>query len=275
MDKLKEKLARLGVVRPVVYSGSDAERFQEYLVSFKKGILVANENSMIDTERIDFFDGGNVTPQTVNLESMTGNENILNMLRTMKRNKSATFFPGTLLNDFGGFVLPVMPIISEGNLLGCRIKLTALPLIDDNYALAVKLFGAEYAERMRSESPRRKESMLRDLLQKARKISANLSQESLKSYEIKGLNVLPLICNEISTALQSYNGNPLDVITHSSDSLFENNDDRLNRYERVLGKAQRKGLVNTPLVIIVAEDSHDNPYGGLLSYADGKVRKIN
>jgi len=273
MSLLRDKLKQLGNFKPILIGGCNKFEFQRYLDSFNYGNLIANENSMSDTEKIDAL--GNVFSETINLKKMAGNTEILRLIKTMKEKDKATFFPGTFLNDFGGYLLPVMPIISKGKILGCRIKMNTFPIITDYQQLAKNLFGKEYTLKMLKERSNKKKKMFEQLELKANKEGRLLSRSSLKTYDLNGLNVLPIICNELSTALNSYSLKPLDVIVHSSDCLFESDSKMFERYQDEISKLNKRNLVKSPLILMVAENNLNRPYAGMLFYERNKIFEVN
>jgi hypothetical protein len=250
------------------------------VLGWPAGIYVFNENSMIDTERIDLVEGGRVGPQSVDLESMRGNSLVLNIIEAMKSNRNAYFFPGTLLRDFGGYSLPTMPVVFDGAIVNERVKQIGGIYIDDYATLAEIMFDKQYGERvsamplkMTSEEP------LRTLMARLEEEVSKRRRDSLKSFKIGEYCALPIICNELPLIHKLYEGGKVNLILHSSQAYFEDEKARKEAFSRYLGLMRDKGLVSNTTIIAVAElgDMRQGypSFSGHFVYDHGKFRKLN
>jgi len=271
-----EKIERIGGIETSVYRGDSFQLLRDYLSSRKSGIVLLNENSMVDTARIDYKDNGLVGPQSVNLETMVGSGRVLGLVRIMMDNGGCTFLPGTLLRDFGGYCLPVMPVVKDGKLIMEKAKTTGLPYVDDYRKLAEKFFGKEYADSVASFSGVNWEEPLRSLVVK---LISEVEQRRRGSYvpiDVNGLCVTPVICNELGDFVNQYEGRPIDIIAHSASNLFTQESDRASYYCERFEKLASRRKLNIPLVVALAEErEHGDGYTGLFCYNTGKLEQLN
>ncbi len=273
----RQKIESLGNIGIYVVRNGDLEGLRRYIEETDSGIFLANENSMIDTERIDTIEGGKAGRQSVNLETRSGNSEVLDLVRLMESKSDVTFFPGTLLRNFRGYVLPVMPIIQNGKIILERTKQTGIAYVDDYEELARTLIGEDYAKRSRGFSGIFSEEPMKSLQERLRTEVEARRKESFKTVNINGLRVLPVICNELSLIPELYEGKSVDVVIHSASCLFDDNENMKRRYEEVMRKMQEKGKINEPVVLAVAESRDNGLYKGILVYEDDKIRgeKLN
>ncbi len=234
---------------------------EEASISFNRrlesanGIFLANENSMINTEQIDGIDGGFVGPQSVDLGKMTGNPRVVSFLENMLRNSKGSFFPGTLLNDFGGYVLPVMPIILEGEMVGQSVRQSGIELIDDYKVLAKNLGMNE--EEVENSIREKGENLYRDLREQVRKETNIVRKNSLRSFNVGDYRILPVICNDLSLMPNLYEGEKVNCILHACNNYSRNFGQRVVSYETVLRKMKEKGLVEEPVLIGTSDLGND------------------
>ncbi len=269
-----EKIERVGGIEAYVSRGENIQFLNYHLVSRKSGVILLNENSMVDTFRIDEQDKGLVSPQSVDLESMTGSKVVLRAIRAMLDNKECTFLPGTLLRDFGGYCLPVMPIIRSGKLEMEKPKKNGFPYVDDYRKLAEIFFGKEYARNIAQFGPIPIEHMgkLHERLNREVEIRKKNSYAPL---DINGLCVSPIICNDLAMFSQDYDGRPIDILCHSACELFDNDKMMLSYYCRILERLESRGKLSLPLVLALAEQRQEERFEGLFFYKNGKLEQLN
>jgi hypothetical protein len=265
--EITDKLTQLGKVN--IHQDRGASSFlTDYINGVSGGLVLLNENSMIDTERLDLFDAGRVGSQSVNLSDMTGNPRVLEVIRAMKEREDCTFFSGTLLRDFGNYVLPVMPVIQNGKILQERAKQTGIAYVDSYTKLAKELFGDEYAEKLEGFSGMSTEEPMKTLQDRLKTEVRERRAGFSKTFDVNGLRILPVICNELLQVPRMYQGKCLDVLAHSSDSLNPSDASRIQSYKSVCKKLDEVGKVNTPLIILSSEVG-EAPHKGIFYY-DGK-----
>ena len=80
------------------------------------------------------------------------------------------------------------------------------------------------------------------------------------------------ICNEISSMPESYQGEPIDVTLHASDSLFRTYGDMIEKYKGYFSKMEKNGKLNGPQVLIVTQDG-ENQFKGTFIYKNGELIK--
>lgn len=243
-----------------------------------RGMLLLNENSMIDCDRIDQIEGGRVVPQSINLETMTGNTQVISIVQKMLAYPTGVFFPGTLLRDFGGYSLPTMPVIVKGKIVREHVKLSGKPYFDDPLFLAEQILGREYADSYPSFTGVTWEEPLKTLGAALDKVVAQKRRTSMETLRINGLNVLPVICNDLSIIAEKYNSEPIDMLLHACSNYFKNQDEREERYKKCLGKMHSRGAITKPLVICVAEVGgfkergvEYESFAGIYSYEKGRI----
>ncbi len=98
----------------------------------KEGILVANENSMINVDFIEAW--GEIEKCAIDLETFEGNMKVsfcLKELLKYSEERDVLFFPGTLLEKREDFFSVCMPVIEKGKIIGKRRKITSIPYIGD------------------------------------------------------------------------------------------------------------------------------------------------
>ena len=231
-----------------------------------RGIFLGSEDSLFDADRIDEFLGGRVSSETVDVETMKGNANTLKALEYMLSFQQGAFFPGTLLRDFGGYAVQTMPIIINGEIVDELIKLTGIPYIDNETALA-------RSRGYQTRSGRVKECHIQQLRKDIRHELDIRIKSSPRSYVIGKERVLPVICNELSILPSHYRGPPVSVVLHSASDYISTYEERLERYTSFLEKMRSKNKIRTPLILAYAEHS-SNPEipsaQGTLIY-DGKM----
>lgn len=241
-------------------------------------IVLSNENSMIDTEKIDLYDGGKISPQAVNLEKLTGNRRIVEVLIEMKRRKETAFFPGTLLREYNGFFLPVMPIIINGEIAAERVKQTGIAYVDDYLALTEKLVGKKYAEKVREFKGPEFEGPIQEVKYLLKEIVEKKRADSMVSVNIGEWEILPIICNEIYLIPNLYMGKKVNLILHSCGNLFENKEQRENTYRRFFEVMKEKGLVEDESFLATVEsgnlDERYHPFIGSFAFEKGKLIEI-
>lgn len=254
------------------------------IIRGNRGILLANENSMIDTERIDREESGLVCYQSVNLEKHTGNPEVLQLIDLMRSNTQAAFFPGTVLRDYGHFVLPVMPVIINGTLECERVKQTGLAYVDDYSALAARFFGQDYAEKIKGFSGLFCDEPMKTLQDRLKAEVDQLRENSLRPFSYNGATILPILCNELSLIPNLYKGKPINLVLHSSSCMFTSEDERATRYATFFRQMKEKGLVEDPALLAVAEMGGTvefagihtyEPFKGIFVYEKGQLRKVD
>ncbi len=216
-----------------------------------RGIFLGSEDSLFDADRIDEFLGGRVSSETVDIEAMKGNANTLKALEYMLSFQQGAFFPGTLLRDFGGYAVQTMPIIINGKIVDELIKLTGIPYIDDETALA-------RSRGYQTRSGTVKECHIQQLRKDIQREVDIRRKSSVRSYAIGKERVLPVICNELSILPSHYEGPPVSVVLHSASDYISTYEERLERYTSFLGKMRSKNKIRTPLIFAYAEHS-SNP----------------
>lgn len=259
MINAKEKVERLGNINLHCVSDGDISSLARIIENLDSGIFLANENSMVDTYRIDSFDNGLVGSQTVDLELRVGNPDVLDLIELMQSKKDVTFLPGTLLRDYGGYALAVMPVIQNGKITQERVKQTGIAYVDDYAALKQRLSPGSSDEQIQEVV--RQETMLK-------------RKNSLKSISVNGLDVLPVICNELTLIPDLYKGKLLDVVLHSCENLYATNEQRMAAYQKIFGKMNACGQLSDSVVIASVEGG-ENPHKGLMVYENGLVRSLN
>jgi len=269
MENLK-RIDRLGGLELHILTPGDIERVQGIIQNTSAGIVLMSENAFINTRRIDQFCDGKVAQEAVDLRYMEGNPWVLDLIRKMQRQKNTAYFPGTVLQDFGGYCLPTMPVIINGN-LDLRVKVTANECVDSYPELARRLFDEKYAEEIRKCGGFFCDQPMKGLVDRLKQESAAV--KSIKSYLVKGIRVLPLICNEISCAAQEYHGPKVDIVLHSADSLYLSQDQRERAYEKFLFDMVKQEKFNGPAFLAYAEAGLE-PRAGILSYSGGSIVKI-
>jgi len=248
-------------------------------IDSSKQIFLANENSMVDITNIDEEFNGCVGPVSSNLEYMTGNPSVIEIISKMKNKKDTAFFPGTLIRDFGGYFLPIMPVIIRGNIVCEKVKQTGIFYIDDDVEMARILFGDNLAEEIKKGSPLAYVEPRLGLYQAVQKIVDKKRQESIKSFNVNGYTVLPIICNEIGTIIAKYEGSKVDIILHSCSNFFKENDAIGQKYAKNLNRMREKGLLNEPTMIGLSQigrDSVNGIYKSILKtffYEKGKLKE--
>ncbi|MFH1500621.1 MAG: hypothetical protein ABIE22_01610 [archaeon] len=273
MTNVKGKLERLGKVHTVAYGdGAHSNRLYAKVQDMDSGVLVASENSMIDTRSISTVYFGRVNPLSVNLETMSGrNTPVLAIIELMLSKPGCTFFPGTLLRAYGGYSLPIMPIIQDGKLISERAKLTGIPYVDDSTELAKILFGEEFAQKVRGSNGLTFEEPLKTLYERLEEETKAKRILSFGTVDINGLTTLPIICNELTNLSTDYEGAALDVIVHSAGDLFKDNEDLTARYETNLARLAKKRKLHEPTIVISAEGGEKRLHSGLYVFAEGKL----
>lgn len=238
-------------------------------------IFLANENSMVNTRRIDDFEGGKLGPQSVNLDTLKGNERVLWALEKFLELDRGIYFPGTLIEDRNGYFMVTMPIIAEGKLVGRRRKIIAAPYVDDWVQAANLLLGPKKAEEIRDAE--RKLGRIfylepyKSVYEAAKRRTIEEAAESVKSYGIGSHNVLPVICNEMPSISKYYSGKPASLILHSCSNFFGSEGEMLGFYEKVAKELSCAGIVENTFYIAVAEGG-SNPVSGV--YKIGGQLKI-
>ncbi|MDP3882326.1 MAG: hypothetical protein Q8Q31_05605 [Nanoarchaeota archaeon] len=236
-------------------------------------IFLGSEDSMYDADKIDILHRGKVGPESVDLERMRGNRRVLSNIEKMLAQVDKIFFPGTLLRDYGGYTVPVMPIILNGRLVCERIKQTGDPYVDDYQRLAKErgmdppkvngFFDTQYENLMGS---------IRFELAKRRR-------DSLRHIDIEGANVLPIIGNELPLIPSMYTGPKLSAVLHSSCNYAQSCSDRHEMYEAFANAMSKKHLVNNPFTIIYSEHSsgdNETPSAtGAFVYEGRKLRALD
>ncbi|MEK6889758.1 MAG: hypothetical protein AABW82_02990 [Nanoarchaeota archaeon] len=246
-------------------------------ISSAKGIFVGSENSMIDVDKIDEFYKGKVGPESVDLDKMTGNSRVLSLLEIMKENKKAAFFPGTLLRNYGGYSLPVMPIIVDGKIVREQVKQDGI-FYDDEVELGRHLLGDDFAEKVKRSSGDYFDEPLKTLQSTLMREVKDRRAACLSPIKIKGYNVLPVICSDLSAMAKNNHGNKVDLIVHSCTNYFKNNEERIELYNKYLGKmAKRDNLANE--VLIATSERGDfldefASFKGIFSYSRNKLSVV-
>jgi hypothetical protein len=230
------------------------------LLNSPAGIYVLNENSMIDTERIDLFDKGKVAGQSVNLERMTGNARVLKVLEGMLARKDCAFFPGTLLRDFGGFYIPTIPVISEEKIILERVKCCGPTYIDDKAALARSFGRYDLAKELENYRGPEFEGPAKEFNRVINEKVGKIAIDSIRSIRVGQYQILPIICNEMPIILNYYEGEKINLVVHCCDNLFTDGDERLKSYERFVESMQKKNLIKYPFMIAASQQgSGDYP----------------
>ena len=262
------------LVRTLDIRNGDTAGLEDAVRDISSGIVLAPENSMIDTFSIDSYERGKVGSQTVNLQTMTGNQKILDLIELMKSKPNVLFVPGTLLRDYGGYVLPVMPVIYNGRVIE-RVKQTGVPYVDNYGSLAKALLDGREAQEIIENGYDPFSKIGKKLKQELDKKVASTRKSGLEAVNFQGLNVLPLICNEIHLASEEYTGKPVDLILHSSNDLYRDDKEMIRSYEKVLAGLRRKGKLGKNARLAYAELREDAVSKGSLAYANLRLQKIN
>ncbi len=240
-------------------------------------IFLASENSMIDTERIDTIDNGLMKPQSVNLEKNSGNKYILNTLNQLKR-INGLLFPGTLIEDVGGYFHPTMPVIKDGEIIHNRRKIFP-PLFDKIVDAARKVLGEDKAKELEITA---RKNLLKCFFEEPFKTPYNAiikrsleeSINSLKPIEHEDYLILPVICNEMPSIPRYYKGKPVNLILHSCCEYFDSNERRLKYYKRVLPEFIEKNVVETPFYLNIAETGKNSHAGMYRVNKAVEIKKI-
>jgi len=276
MVKKAERMMReLGGIAIDLFDNAGLADVYKRIGQCEGGIFLANENSMVNTELIDILDGGLVGRQSVDLKGRLGNSQVLKIVDLMKSKKNTAFFPGTLLRDFGGYVLPTMPVVVNGKLEVERVKQTDMPYVDDYKILAAKILDKDYAEKVKSSGGALFEEPYRTIVQKLEQITTKQRAACLRPVNFNGLEVLPVICNEISLIPQLYSNKPLDVILHSSSDLYESDDSMLKSYTKVMNELQANGKLSRDAILAYAEIRSNGGSKGIFAYSGGKLKRLN
>jgi hypothetical protein len=257
-----KKLSELGGLEVYVVNPGEHSTMANIIGNTNAGLVLVNENSMINTRRIDNCYDGKVESESVDLRAMTGNPLVLNLIEQMRKQRKTAFFPGTVMQNFGGYCLPTMPVVIDGE-LDLRVKVTANECVDSYAELARKLFDEEYAESIRKFSGFFCDEPMKRLVTKLKQESARV--KLIKSYKVGDLVVLPLICNELSRASESYTGAPVDIILHSADGLYDSMDKRNQAYERFFYDMRKINKLNQSALLAFAEAGRINSSGILAS----------
>lgn len=252
---------KIGGVYPILVNSIN--EFDK-LLNGPAGIYVLNENSMIDTERIDLFDKGKVAGQSVNLERMTGNARVLKVLEGMLARKDCAFFPGTLLRDFGGFYIPTIPVISEGKIILERVKCCGPTYIDDRAALARSFGRYDLAKELEVYRGPEFEGPAREFNRIINEKVGKITMDSIKSVKVDGYQILPIICNEMPVVAGIYEGEKVNFVAHCCDNLFTDGDKRLKSYERFFESMQKKNLIEYPFMIAASQQGSED-YQSMIS----------
>lgn len=271
--ELSKKIKKLGKINTSIFRG-DINNIINFIESKNSGIFVMNENSMINLWRIDNEDNGFVGGQSINLEKMSGYPSLIELINFMKKKSNCTFFPGTLLRNFGGYVFPTMPIIKNRKILHEKVKQTGIIYADDYSTLAKKFLEEKYLKNIlewKGDFSKKPMKLIHEKLEK----EINLRKDKFSMVvDINGLKALPIICNELYLVSDLYRGDHIDIIIHSSDSLNKSNDEMINRYENICRKIRHR--LNLPLLIITAEKRDlNNGYEGILSYDGKSIAELN
>jgi hypothetical protein len=270
MREARKKLERLEPVHCL--SGCDIGMLERSLSSLSSGTIIANENSMIDTDRLDLGEG--VGSQAVNLASRTGNPQVLSLVEEMLANKGVSFFPGTLLENLGGYFLPVMPIVTNGELIRV-VKQTSPPYVDNYQALARQLLGEEFARKISPSGGVMFEEPLKSLAKALESEVAKAKKTGFRELDLAGLRVLPAICSDLSYLADSYQGAPVDAIIHCAENLYDSREEMEVAYKRNLGKLEKRGKLRTPGVILLAQKTESGLRQAKLAYSEEKLEDLD
>ena len=257
-----------------------AQRPQDFsaLPLNSSGIYVMNANSLLDTERVDIFDGGKVAPQSVDLETLTGNKEVVFALNHMLKTKNASFFPGTLLRDFGGFYLPVIPVISNGKIISERVEKPGWIYYDDKIALAERLLGKDFAEKLGDYRGVDFEGPMEIFKEKLNEKEMKLFEKGFRASKVQGYSALPVICNEIAIIPDLYEGNRVNLIAHCCNDLYESEEAREESYSIFAKRMKDRGLAEKELYIASSQlGSRGSEYGnftGLFMHEKGKLCRL-
>lgn len=269
MEVIK-KIAQIGGLEMHVISPGDIRGVQKIIENSRAGIVLMSENALINTRRIDAFLEGKVEPEAVDLKSMKGNPQVVNIIRIMLKNSKTAYFLGTAMQDFGGYFLPVMPVVIDGK-LDLRVKITANEYVDSYPELARRLFDEDYAEKVRNFSGFFCEQPMKKLVERLREESKKL--KLIKSYTVGDLRVLPIICNEILTLPDSYEGAPVDLLLHSADSLYVSAEQRSQEYERLFFRMKKKDKLSEGAVLAYAQ-AGTTPSAGMICFNGKTLNQI-
>jgi hypothetical protein len=257
-----------------------AQRPQDYtaLPLNSSGIYVMNANGLLDTERVDMFDGGKVASQSVDLETLTGNKEVVHALDYMLKTKKASFFPGTLLRDFGGFYLPVIPVISNGKIINERVQNPGGVFYDDKIALAEKLLGRDFAEKLKDYHGVDFEGPMAEFKDVLNEKATRLFENGLKSSKVQGFNALPIVCNEIFVIPDLYRDERVNLIAHCCNDLYESEEAREESYKSFAKKMKDRRLAERELYIASSQlgsrGSNYSNFTGLFVHEKGKLYRL-
>lgn len=246
-------------------------------ISSAKGVFVGNENSMIDIDKIEEFNKQEVGPESVNLDNMTGNRRVLSLIELMKDNRRTIFFPGTLLRDYGGYCLPVMPVIHDGKIIREQVKQDGV-FYDNEIELARHLLGEDFAERVRHASGDYFDEPLKTLQATLRREVMKKRVACLSPINVGGRNFLPIICSDLSSMANALSGEKIDFVVHACSNYFRTNEERKEAYIKYLGKMAKRGNLAREVVIAVSEQGgflgEFPSFKGVFVYSHGKLSTI-
>ena len=250
----------------------DYSSINDWINSLDSGIALLNENSLVN---LDILDQTQVTrKEGVNLDKMRGNKGVLSLINLMKSKKNISFFPGTLLRNYGHFFVPTMPIIINGELKQEKIKQTGSVYVDNYRELARNFLGQKASEGVSPHGGVFYEEPLKSLMEKVNQDVNKRKERSLNSFNINGLQVLPIICNEFPIIAEKYRGPKLDVLLHSCSDYFENSDEREKKYSKYLDRLGSRGKLEKEVILASSEvnGKYLNTFRYL--YSQGKLNKI-
>jgi hypothetical protein len=213
---------------------------------------------MIDTEKISST--GKVGEEGYkNEKTVHPVNNHLNLMTS----KNAAFFPGTYLKDYGGFYLPVMPVVINGKIFE-RSKFTSEEKVDSYEELARQLMGTRYAKKVSAAGGGfLVDEPYKTLIAEMKKKSERL--RTPRGFSYKGLNLAPVICNEIDRFPELYTGKPLDILLHSADGLYSTHEQRMKQYSQFMRQLSSQGKLSPDTILATAESGR-NPFTGVFSY---------
>ena len=182
-----QALTRVGGIETFVVEPGDSSAMRRIISQSDAGIVLTSENALINTYRIDDAHNGCVLEEAVNPDSQTGNQEVLELIRLMQQKSGVSFFPGTMLQDFGNYAMPVMPVVANGK-LDSRVKTTTSTYVDSYEQLALTFFGKDYAAKVKKHQGLFAQEPMKTLVNELEKRSKALKK--FRSYDINGVRVL-------------------------------------------------------------------------------------
>ncbi|MBT3398006.1 hypothetical protein HOA55_01435 [archaeon] len=259
-------------LRLYLMEGENRGFFPNYIDNVSSGIILANENSLIDSPSISSSPPGRIASESVKLELMSGNRDVLAVMEKMEKRKDCSFFPGTFLRDFGGYYVPAMPVFLGGELVQIRIKQTS-PIYVADYQELAKIFLGDRFDPDEHYGQTFYEEPTKGLMKMVK--SDRDSQIVTSPVEIGGLNILPVICNEFNLISNRTPHSRLDGILHSSDSLYDSESHAIESAQVILHQMKSSGKIQTPFIYAISHIGEEANFSGKFLYDGKKLQKVD